>query len=107
MSTMPRDRAEMRICGCPEQYAGRFCPACHGTGQIPPSSHEPLDLCGLACEISPDARRGRSDAMVDRVRYGRFPGLRLAKRWVKVATTSASDRAYAVAYIREAQKAKL
>lgn len=31
---------EHRRCGCPEQYAGRDCPACRGTGLIPPVTRE-------------------------------------------------------------------
>jgi hypothetical protein len=27
-----------RRCGCPEQYRGGHCPACRGTGWIPPLS---------------------------------------------------------------------
>ena len=29
-----------RPCGCVEQHAGRDCPACRGTGLIPPVSRE-------------------------------------------------------------------
>lgn len=29
-----------RRCGCPEQYKGRDCPACRGTGVIPPVTWE-------------------------------------------------------------------
>lgn len=40
---------EKRRCGCPEQYAGRWCTACHGTGEIPPSEHTPDRLCPPSC----------------------------------------------------------
>jgi len=31
---------EHRRCGCPEQYKGRDCPACRGTGLIPPVTRD-------------------------------------------------------------------
>ena len=32
-----------RKCGCPEQHKGRYCPACHGTGWIPPTREQLIE----------------------------------------------------------------
>ena len=40
-----------RRCGCPEQYHGRYCAACHGTGVIPAAAHRPFDLCPDSCTV--------------------------------------------------------
>ena len=66
-------------CGCPEQYKGRFCPACHGTGVIPPPLHPPLDLCRAECHIQwlaaiknglVSARQGARDAIAKAEKAG-------------------------------------
>lgn len=39
----PLDPSKLRghsRCGCPEQYKGRDCPACRGTGLIPPVARD-------------------------------------------------------------------
>ena len=38
------DKLARRRCGCPEQSYGRWCPACHGTGQIPPLPHAAIEV---------------------------------------------------------------
>ena len=50
-----------RKCGCVEQYKGLWCPACHGTGMIPPppkkqSLKEILEEINTHA-ITPEARR--------------------------------------------------
>ena len=42
-------------CGCPEQYHGRWCPACHGTGEIPPAPHAPTPECPDRCRPGKEA----------------------------------------------------
>ena len=42
-------------CGCPEQYHGRWCPACHGTGEIPPAPHAPMPECPDRCRPGKEA----------------------------------------------------
>ncbi len=49
--------ADRLRCGCPEQYKGVYCPACHSTGKIPPIPHAPLDLCDDRCERREEERR--------------------------------------------------
>ena len=43
-----------RRCGCPEQYAGRHCPACHGTGLIWDGQR---DLCFVCKEMDERPKR--------------------------------------------------
>ena len=45
-----------RRCGCPEQYTGRDCPACHGTGRIRLVGESLLDHVVVGGESGPHAR---------------------------------------------------
>jgi len=49
-------------CGCPEQYKGRWCPACCGTGLIPPVSHVPISLLPDDKEPRCDGRHSPEEA---------------------------------------------
>lgn len=42
--------SEHRRCGCPEQYKGRDCPACRGTGLVPPVSRDEWEERGREVE---------------------------------------------------------
>lgn len=47
-----------RRCGCPEQYKGRWCAACHGTGYIPPRPHSPIKVLPWSKDIACDGKHG-------------------------------------------------
>jgi len=51
--------SEPRKCGCPECAKRYWCPACHGTGRIPPLSHPPVKTLPWSNEI---ACEGKHDA---------------------------------------------
>ena len=51
-----------RRCGCPEQYKGRWCAACHGTGYIPPRSHSPIQVLTWSKDIECDGKHAEPGA---------------------------------------------
>ena len=48
-------------CGCPEQFRGGWCPACHGTGQVPPVAHPPIRRLPWSTEIACDGNHEEAD----------------------------------------------
>lgn len=58
----PSELPTHRYCGCPEQYKDRDCPACRGTGLIPPVTRAEYEaLCRRFDEARVENERLRSD----------------------------------------------
>lgn len=55
---------EHRRCGCPEQYKGMDCPACRGTGLIPPVNRDEW----VAAVNEREALRRENERLRDAVR---------------------------------------